>query len=203
MGRLDHQFSSKNLVTGRYYINDSATNDSGTYGVPASDPLSNITNVRVQSILGAYTRIIGPSLTNDLKFTYLRRKFVNTRDGHETDLAGRIGLNGVSNIAFPAFTVPGYAPLGSSGAQARVQTPILDRQVLESMSGIRGKHSWKSGAEFRAGANNELRGRTASGSLSMTPQITSQLAAVGTVAGTECAGKLCLRRGQRGQRATY
>ncbi|MCX6625867.1 MAG: carboxypeptidase regulatory-like domain-containing protein [Acidobacteria bacterium] len=143
MGRLDHQFSSKDLLTGRYYINDSATNDSGTYGLPAADPLSNITDVRVESALGGYTHIFGPALTNDVKFTYLRRKFINTRDGNEKDLAGQIGLRGVSNIALPAV-----------------------------------------GGEFRAAANNEIRGRTASGSLTMTPLITSQLAATGTVAGT-------------------
>src|SRR5262249_12273017 len=115
---------------------------------------------------------------------YLQRKFINTRDGYEADLAGQIGLKGVSNIAFPAFTVPGYATLGSTGTQMRIQTPILDRQIQDHISWFNGKHAWKFGGEARWAANTETRGRTASGSLTMTPLITSQLAATGTVAGT-------------------
>ena len=49
------------LVTARYYINDANTNNSGTYGIPAADPLADITDVRVQSILGSYTHIFSPT----------------------------------------------------------------------------------------------------------------------------------------------
>lgn len=184
MGRIDHRLSGSDLITARYYINESSTNDSGTYGIPTSDPLSNITDVRVQSFLAGYTRIFTPTVTNDLKFTYLQRKFINTRDGFGENLAGQIGLTGVSNFAFPAFTVPGYATLGSTATQMRVQTPILDRQIQDHVSWFSGKHAWKFGAEARWASNTEVRGRTASGSLTMTPLITSQLAATGTVAGT-------------------
>ncbi|PYR66825.1 MAG: hypothetical protein DMF88_14910 [Acidobacteria bacterium] len=56
-----------------------------------------------------------PTLVNELRLTYLRRKFIEHRPG-----------------AFPAFTIPGYASLSSTNV-ARLQTPILDRQVLESV----------------------------------------------------------------------
>ncbi|HXK04555.1 MAG TPA: carboxypeptidase-like regulatory domain-containing protein, partial [Verrucomicrobiae bacterium] len=65
LGRLDHQFRQSDLVTARYYINDANTYNSGTYGIPAADPLADITDVRVQSMLGSYTHIFSPSLTND------------------------------------------------------------------------------------------------------------------------------------------
>lgn len=184
MGRLDHQLSPNDQLTARYYINNSATHDSGTYGVPTADPTSNITDVRVQSILGSYTHSFGPSLINDVKATYLRRKFINTRDGNGENLAGQLGLTGVSNIAFPAFTIPGYATLGSTSTQYRQQTPILDRQIQDHLSWFVGRHAFKFGTEARWAANTEVRGRTASGSLTFTPLMTSQLAATGTVAGT-------------------
>src|SRR5262249_16042455 len=57
VGRLDHQFRPSDLVTARYYINDASTNNGGTYGIPVADPLADITDVRVQSILGAYTHV--------------------------------------------------------------------------------------------------------------------------------------------------
>jgi hypothetical protein len=173
VGRLDHQFRPGDLVTARYYINDSNTNATGTYGIPESDPLSDITDVRVQSILGAYTHIFSNSVANELRFSYLRRKFIDTRPGHQQNLAAMIGLTGVSDAAFPAFTVPGYATLGNPNAVFRIQTPILDQQVLDSVSWSRGKHALKFGVEFRAGANTEIRDRSSAGNFGITPLITS------------------------------
>jgi hypothetical protein len=57
---VDHQLTPSDLLTARYYINDSDTYNSGTYGIPESDPLGDITDVRVQSLLGSYTHIFIP-----------------------------------------------------------------------------------------------------------------------------------------------
>src|SRR4051794_15943375 len=168
LGRLDHQFRSTDLVTARYYINDASTNNTGTYGIPVADPLADITDVRVQSMLGSYTHIFSPTLANDFRYTYLRRKFIDSRPGLGENLAAKIGLAGVSDAAFPAFTIPGYgvpagfvagnvtvpntgAALGNPTAVARTQTPIVDQQFLDAVSWSRGKHAWKFGAEFRLG----------------------------------------------------
>ncbi|HEY1340311.1 MAG TPA: carboxypeptidase regulatory-like domain-containing protein [Bryobacteraceae bacterium] len=186
VGRLDHQFRAADVVTARYYINDANTNNGGTYGIPVADPLADITDVRVQSLLGAYTHIFSPSVTNDLRFTYLRRKFIDTRPGFGENLAAKIGLAGVSDAAFPAFTIPGYgvpggfvagnitvpntgAALGNPAAVSRLQTPIVDRQALESLSWFRGRHALKFGAEYRAGANDEIRDRASAGAFTVSP----------------------------------
>ena len=81
VGRLDHEFTTNDLATARYYINDANTNNSGTYGIPAADPLADITDVRIQSMLGSYTHIFRSNLTNDLRYTYLCRKFLESRRG--------------------------------------------------------------------------------------------------------------------------
>ena len=191
VGRLDHQFRQSDLVTARYYINDAATNNSGTYGIPAADPLADITDVRVQSILGAYTHIFNPTLTNDLRYTYLRRKFLDSRPGYGADYAAKIGLAGVTSAAFPAFTIPGYgvpagfvagnvtvpntgAALGNPTMVYRFQTPIVDQQFLDAVSWYKGKHAWKFGAEYRAGANDEIRDRGSAGNFTVSPLITGR-----------------------------
>jgi Carboxypeptidase regulatory-like domain/TonB-dependent Receptor Plug Domain/TonB dependent receptor len=179
VGRVDHQLCPTDLLTVRYYINDSGTNTTGSYGDPIADPLADATDVRVQSLTGAYTHMAGPSLVNELRVTYLRRKFIDQRPGLGADLASSIGLRGVSAQAFPAFTIPGYALL-SSATVSRLQTPILDTQVIDAVSWSRGLHALKFGAEFRAGANDEVRDRGSSGSLTFTPLITSNLGAAGT-----------------------
>ncbi len=189
VGRLDHQFSASDLVTARYYINDANTNNTGTYGNPAADPLADITDVRVQTILGAYTHIFSPTVTNDFRYTYLRRKFLESRPGSTDNLAAKIGLTGVSGAAFPAFTIPGYgvpagfvagnvtvpstgAALGNPTAVYRFQTPILDQQFLEALSWFHGKHAMKFGAEYRMGANDEIRDRGSAGNFTISSQIT-------------------------------
>ncbi|HWR15632.1 MAG TPA: hypothetical protein VN577_12440, partial [Terriglobales bacterium] len=178
------------LVTARYYINDANTNNSGTYGIPAADPLADITDVRVQSILGSYTHIFSPAVMNEFRDTYLRRKFLDRRPGFGENLAAKIGLSGVSDAAFPAFTIPGYgvpagfvagnvtvpntgAALGNPTAVYRFQTPIVDQQLIESLSWSRGKHAWKFGVEYRAGANDEIRDRGSAGNFTISPLITA------------------------------
>jgi hypothetical protein len=180
VARLDHQLSSHDLLTGRYYINDAGTNNSGTYGIPEADPLADITDVRIQSMLASYTHIFTPAVTSDFRYTYLRRKFLETRPGFGAGLAEKIGLTGVSAAAFPAFTIPGYgvpaglvagnvtvpstgAALGNPTAVYRFQTPIVDQQFLESLSWFHGRHALKFGAEYRKGANDEIRDRGSAG----------------------------------------
>jgi len=189
LGRLDHQLRPSDLLTARYYINDASTNNSGTYGIPAADPLADITDVRVQSILGSYTHIFSPTLTNDFRYTYLRRKFLDSRPGYADNLAAKIGLTGVTDAAFPAFTIPGYgvpagfvagnvtvpntgAALGNPTMVYRFQTPIVDQQFLEALSWVQGKHALKFGAEYRMGANDEIRDRGSAGNFTISPLIT-------------------------------
>jgi hypothetical protein len=184
VGRLDHQFRANDLATARYYINDSNTNSTGTYGIPAADPNGDITDVRVQSLLVSETHVFSSNLANDVRFTYLRRKFLDTRPGAGADLAANIGLGGVSSAWFPAFIIPGYgipstftlgnatSALGNSTAVERIQTPILDRQIIDSVSWQHGRHAFKFGGEYRAGANDEIRDRSSAGSFSFSPLIT-------------------------------
>jgi hypothetical protein len=119
-------------------------------------------------------------VVNEVRYTYLRRKFIDKRPGYKENLAATIGLTGVSDAAFPAFTIPGYATLGNPTAVFRFQTPIIDQQILDSISWTTGKHAFKFGAEHRAGANDEIRDRGSAGNFTMTPLITSLPGVSGT-----------------------
>src|SRR4029453_18060467 len=132
VGRVDHQLAPPAPLPVPSYINNRGTNVTGSYGNPDADPLADATDVRVQSLTGAHTHIFTPTVVNELRVTYLRRKFIDQRPGLGTNLAAAIGLRGVTAQAFPAFTIPGYASL-SSATVSRFQTPILDRQLLESL----------------------------------------------------------------------
>lgn len=196
VGRIDHRLGVNDFLTARYYINNAATDVAGSYGKPAADPLSDTTDVRVQNVTVGYAHVAGPRVVNELRLTYLRRKFVDRHPGLGDNLAGTIGLAGVSDRAFPVFNIPGYGPSQSATASAattnfgtaslgsptvaRLQTPITDRQLLESVSWSRRTHAYKFGGEFRTGVNDEIRDRGSSGNLTFSPLITSHAGAAGT-----------------------
>src|SRR6185369_12045103 len=105
------------------------------------------------------------------------------------NLAAKIGLTGVSDAAFPAFTIPGYgvpagfvagnvnipntgAALGNPNAVYRIQTPITDQQLLGALQWTRGRHAFKFGAEYRKGAKDEIRDRGSAGAFTFSSLIT-------------------------------
>jgi hypothetical protein len=173
VGKLDHQFRPSDQFMARYYINDSTLENLGSFGIPESDPAANHTDVRIQSFMAGHTHIFRPTLINELRVSYLRRKFIDERYGAGENLAARIGLTGVSDASFPTFTVPGYVSLGLSGSVSRHQTPITDTEIQNAISYFSGRHAWKFGGEFRRGSNQEQRDRASSGNFIMSPLITS------------------------------
>ncbi len=195
LGRVDHRINADDMLTVRYYINNSGTDVTGSYSDHAADPLANTSSVRIQSLTAAHTHVFGADAVNELRVTYLRRRFVDQHPGLGGNLAAAIGLSGVSDRAFPAFNIPGYGSLVTTSGNAsgqvatsalgsanvsRFQTPILDTQILDALSWSRGRHAYKFGAEVRAGANDEVRDRGSSGILTFTPLITSNLGAPNT-----------------------
>ena len=195
LGRVDHHAGTDDWLTVRYYINNSGTNVTGSYPDAVADPLAASSSVRVQNLMGAHTHVFTADVVNELRVTYLRRKFIDQRPALGSNPAAALGLRGVSDQAFPVFNIPGYgsstSTAGSASGQvatsalgsanvSRFQTPILDTQVLDSVSVSRGRHAYKFGVEYRAGANDEVRDRGSSGILTFSPLITSNLGAANT-----------------------
>ncbi|HKG97662.1 MAG TPA: TonB-dependent receptor, partial [Pyrinomonadaceae bacterium] len=184
VGKLDHALNDKDRLSVRYYINDAGSGNAGSYGIPIADPLAINTDVRIQSILGTYTHTFSPSLLNTFQVSFLQRKFVQTRGGSGEGYAQRIGLQGVSDAAFPTLNVAGYALLGSQAVTnssiARVQTPIRDLQIQDAVSKFVGKHAFKAGIEYRRGYNNESNDLSSSGNLVFNRLITDRPGAANT-----------------------
>jgi hypothetical protein len=178
VAKVDHQFRPSDQFTARYYLNDAGIENQGSFGIPESDPNANLTDIRVQSLLGSYTHIFNPALVNDLKMTFFQRRFMDKRYGWDENLANSIGLTGVSTTAFPNFAIPGYVAL--SAPPGRTQTPIRDTQVLEAITWFKSSHSLKFGFEYRRASNTEIRDRGSSGIFQFVPQYTSFPGVAGT-----------------------
>ncbi len=184
VGKLDRSFTDNDRVSARYYINDAFTANAGSYGIPVSDPLATSTDVRIQSILGTHIHTFTPTLLNNFQVSLMQRKFIQTRPGAGAGYADKLGFSGVSDAAFPTFNVAGYALLGSQGVTnssvARIQSPIRDWQIQDSVSKVTGKHAFKGGLEYRRGFNNESNDLSSSGNLAFNRLITDQPGASST-----------------------
>src|SRR5262249_9330597 len=146
-GKLDHVIRDMDRISIRYFNNSALTTDAGSYGIPVADPGATTTDVAIHSALLTYTHSFSSTLLNSFQTSLMNRKFVQKRVGADQNYAGQIGLSGVSSAAFPTINVTGYALLGSQAVAnssiARVQTPITDLQIQDSISKVAGKHALK------------------------------------------------------------
>lgn len=173
VARVDHQFSQKDQVMVRYYINDSDTDNRGVYGIPESDPNAVLSANQNSSILGSYIHLFQPTLINDFRVTRLRRFGGSQSYVLGEDFPGQFGLRGVSDEAFPIMNITGFGGLGREPFR-RNRRPSDDVQFLDSLSWFRGKHAFKFGGEYRRGYFNDNRDLSSSGQFSFTPAISGQ-----------------------------
>ncbi|MEK7755066.1 MAG: carboxypeptidase regulatory-like domain-containing protein [Acidobacteriota bacterium] len=172
VARVDHQLRPSDQLTARYYINDNQDLNPGVHARPESDPSAGVTKGRTQSILGTHSHLFGSRMVNEVRFSFVRRFHNPRRFGFDKDFAGQLGLKGVSDKAFPIFSVTGYVGLG--GSPFRLQSPIQDTQFQDALSWYRGRHALKTGFEYRRGFNRDDTDTSSSGNVGFTALITGQ-----------------------------
>ena len=157
-------------MTARYYINDSGTAASGTYGIPASDPQRR-----------PYRR--ARAEPSDRRDAHLQPHTVErfalhlpaaqvhrhaSRSGRKPRRCNR--PHGRERRGVSCFHDSGLCNARAIQRQSRaIQTPILDHQILDAVTWQRGRHAFKFGGEFRAGANDEIRDRSSAGKFHVQP----------------------------------
>ena len=172
MGKIDHVFSEKDRLTGRYLFNQDYPSISGPYGPgDAGDP-TGYTNARQQYVYADEIHILNAATVNDLRFTYGYRLVPALTNGVGSNAVPAIGLPGVSDNAFPHLAPAGFSPLGST-SQERDQFPIQNLQFVDNFSKIVGRHAMKFGFEARKSSNYEADKFTASGDFTFSTQSTN------------------------------
>ncbi len=170
VARADHQFSERDQLMARYYINDNRSENPGVYPQRAADSSANNIDSRTQNILGNWTHTFRSTLLNEFRLGYMKRDYFSSRFGRDEDLAGKLGLKGVSKAGFPIIAVTGYQGLG--GAPYRFSSPLLDTQLQDSLSWFHGKHALKLGLEGRWGLFTDDTDTSSSGNFSFIQQMT-------------------------------
>ncbi len=170
--KVDHNFGSKDRITGRYMYNQDDTNVISVFPDPGAETQAfNVANQK--SVLGDWIHTINPSTVNEFRVNIARRVAHALTSGVGGGYPAKLGLKGVSNNAFPNFATAGFSALGSTN-QERQQLPIDQQQFVENIATVKGRHSLKSGFELRRSRNFEVNLQTASGSFTFATQPTGQ-----------------------------
>jgi hypothetical protein len=154
LAKLDHNLTAKDRLYGRYMSNTDDQARSSIYPVPAADTVNQGDNWQ-SNLNGSWTRIVSPSLINEVRGTYTRRRAISFSRGYGENWPSKLGFQNVSDDAFPNIVPAGFASLGSS-SQERRQTPIEQFQIVDNASWVRGRNTMKFGGEIRPSMNHEI-----------------------------------------------
>ncbi|MDX6460024.1 MAG: hypothetical protein QOE55_3721, partial [Acidobacteriaceae bacterium] len=167
IAKLDHNFDSKNLLTGRYFYGDSTQSFplalSGGGVLPG---FNTFTPTRVQLVSLSYVTVVSPTKVNELRMGWNRFAegfFPQDRSFQPSS----IGLNtgsGSADQGLPFITVSGYAALGASKSDPRHRFDT-NWQALDNYSWTKGKHSIKFGYEYRRTSITQFLGTNYRGKL--------------------------------------
>jgi hypothetical protein len=154
--RVDHRFSDKDQVFGRY----SYARDATAPVAPLPDGSGNITSGATgvtdtvgQSVASNYIHFFSPRLSNELRAGYTRRSIDRTALLLDSPPSASLKLPGIpSNAAFqnelPTFSITGLQPLGPpANTDSDFRTDVTE--VVDTLAFQRGKHSLKAGLDFR------------------------------------------------------
>ena len=154
--RLDHRFSANDQIFGRF----SYAKDITDPVTPLPDGSGNITagvigptDTRAQSFAGNYVHVFRPTLLNELRFGYTRRKVARQATQLDSSPSQSLNIPGIpTNGAFentlPTFAIAGLQQLGPSANTASdFRTDVT--QVFDAISLQHGRHSLKFGIDWR------------------------------------------------------
>jgi hypothetical protein len=161
--RLDHIFSTTDRIFGRLLASNGNNLEYGTWPVEVADPFSRRRDNSYYNVSGTWFRNLRPTIINEFRGNWDRRKFINRTGGAYSGLNGQLGIPGVDPEFAPLVTVAGYANIGNDSNQERLQVPIRGNHFADHLLFIRGSHSVKTGFEFRYGRNDDVNRNRAGG----------------------------------------
>ena len=178
LAKVDHNLGRNDKISGRYLYNSDNRVPTSVFAEPAGDTLDDA--LRHQHFFyGSYTRTFGAATVNELRYTYGNRINHTRALGLGGGWPSRLGLRGVSDEAFPRFTIAGIAALGAANHERR-QLPIQQHQLVDTLSHVRGRHALKGGIEIRPSFNYEVNRPAISGAFNFTTQPTALPGRAGT-----------------------
>ncbi len=171
--KVDHVFSDRDRVSVRFILHNFPTRNGVVFEEPAADPNGNQADRRAYSLVVNPIHSFSPTVLNDFRLNWQPRRYYYRTRGLGDGWPGKLGLRGVSDRAFPQITAAGFTNLGGD-TQERIQIPIHDTHLVETLSWFRRAHSFKFGGELRLAHNGDRMRRAVSGQIGFGVQPTAQ-----------------------------
>ena len=151
IAKIDHNFNTNNMVTGRYYFGNS--DQSFPFGQLAAGLLpgfNTVTPTRVQLVSLSYVRVMNSGQVNEARLGWNR--FAEGFFPQDSSFnPASIGLNtgvGPFDYGLPKITVGGFSQIGATTSVPR-QRVDANWHFIDNYSWKKGAHDIKFGYEFR------------------------------------------------------
>lgn len=170
LSKIDH--GDKDRISAWNIYNPSTPHYTSDYPNPVADTnTSNFNFVVIDYSYTSWFHTFGPTKVNDFAVTSAHRSAIawSLAMGGNPAL---IALTGVPNVAFPTFTVGGYASLGP-GLDARYQRPIESQSYVDNFTWVSGRHSLTLGGQWTRSLNDDHLLTSPSGAFTFATQPTA------------------------------
>ncbi len=160
VGRLDHRFSDKDSIFGRYSTSSNHNVLPAQLPLPASNP--SIVKPAAHSIVASETHIFTPALISELRGGYQETQEIQQINApREFSQYGIVGVPDYPQVlGLPTFAVSGLSTIGTTGpgtlqtaATGSGNLPIdKEGRVIDAdgnLSWVHGRHTFKTGFDFQ------------------------------------------------------
>jgi hypothetical protein len=172
IAKVDHNFNSNNLLTGRYYFGDS--DQSFPFAQLAGGLLpgfNTITPTRVQLVSLSYVKVMGTSL-NEARLgwnRFVEGFFPQDHSFNPSSIGLDTGVTSPFDFGLPKISVGGFSVIGATNSVPRSRVDS-NWHFIDNYGWKSGRHDFKVGYEFRRTTiqliqDNTFRGRLSFGSI--------------------------------------
>ncbi len=158
--KMDHAFSAKDRISGRYLKFRSPVQPGRVFPNPAADTVGDQLSDQFH-VTGNWVRNVSATVFNEVRYNYNRRTNEDP-SLYPSSITADVGLRGVAQDGTPNVNVTGFNAIGPGG-QYRLAGPGFQHQIIDSVTWIRGKHQVKAGGEWRSSEMPDLWGDSRAG----------------------------------------
>jgi len=155
--RLDHQLTAQHQFFGRFLLFNSAqlfpfVPNGFAQNPPAAPGFGTNKGDRGRNLALGVTSVFRPTLINDFRFGYVYFLGTKAAENIQSGFLESLEMErapGATNRGIPAINVPGYADMGDSDIFQPFVRKNHTFQFTDNLVWVKGRHTWKFGADFR------------------------------------------------------
>ena len=169
--KLDHSISDRDRVYFRYSWVQAPIVNAGVFTNEFADPRASAKENEHHNGVASWIHNVSSTVFNEVRYLQGYRRGLTQSFGTGSGWNGKIGLRGVNQDALANVTVAGLTAIGQ-GVQLRISEPLVNRQIVENVTWVKGKHQIKTGAEFRNSQSGDKFGQQLGGRFNFSERAT-------------------------------